>query len=64
MCFASEHYAVLQLAGDYSDNVIVQIIENSPTAEIPDSCLAKGPFDNFEDFGKRNNWCQSSLNIK
>jgi hypothetical protein len=49
--FASEHYAVLQLAGDYSDNVIVQIIENSPTAEIPDSCLAKGPFDNFEDFG-------------
>lgn len=49
--FASEHYASLHLANDYTNNVVVQIIENAPTDEIPNSCVAKGPFDNFENFG-------------
>lgn len=49
--FASEYYASLNLANSYTNNVVVQIIENSPTAEIPDSCLAKGPFDDFSNFG-------------
>lgn len=49
--FADEHYAVLNLAGTMTSNVILQAIENSPTAEIPDSCTAKGPFDDFANFG-------------
>lgn len=49
--FAEEHYGVLKLDNTMTDDVIVQVIENSPTAEIPDSCIAKGPFDNFESFG-------------
>lgn len=49
--FADEHYAVLNLAGTMTSNVILQVIENSPTAEIPDSCVAKGPFDDFANFG-------------
>lgn len=49
--FADEHYAALNLAGTMTNDVVVQIIENSPSAEIPDSCIAKGPFDDFSNFG-------------
>ncbi|MDD3265597.1 MAG: DUF3443 family protein [Burkholderiales bacterium] len=49
--FAEEHYGILKLANTMTNNVIVQIIENSPSAEIPDDCIAKGPFDDFANFG-------------